>query len=183
MARYKRTSSRCYSVSLEEFEPIRWRSSWCKRHEPLSLENLIHAASKCSPDTASAPMSGLQYRGVEIVELAALFVAGGTRPPHKLLADAMRPARMDQQVIYERPALAAVCWVADVQRRLQEDDAGRGRRPAHADPGLRHVEAARQPARQLERTQHDPCLAFGYGFSSLLLRVWWQGCKLTEKVA
>ena len=83
-ARYKRTSSRCYSVSLEEFEPIRWRSSWCKRHEPLSLENLIHAASKCSPDTASAPMSGLQYRGVEIVELAALFVAGGTRPPHKL---------------------------------------------------------------------------------------------------
>ena len=62
----------------ESFDEIRW---WLHRNgfaklaistletlapPKLSLENLIHAASKCSPDTASAPMSGLQYRGVEL---------------------------------------------------------------------------------------------------------------------
>ena len=32
---------------------------------------------------------------------------------------------------------------------------------AHADPGLRHDETARNPARRRERTRCEACLAFG----------------------
>ena len=54
-----------------------------------------------------------------------------------------------------------------MHRSLQEDDEGRARTTAHAHPVLRHVEAARQPARQLQTTQQNPCLAFGKGFFQL----------------
>ena len=54
-----------------------------------------------------------------------------------------------------------------MHRSLQEDDEGRTRTTAHAHPVLRHVEAARQPARQLQTTQQNPCLAFGKGFFQL----------------
>ena len=54
-----------------------------------------------------------------------------------------------------------------MHRSLQEDDEGRTRTTAHAHPALRHVEAARQPARQLQTTQQNPCLAFGKGFFQL----------------
>ena len=41
------------------------------------------------------------------------------------------------------------------------------RSPASSPLSLRHVEAARQPARQLQTTQQNPCLAFGKGFFQL----------------
>ena len=51
-----------------------------------------------------------------------------------------------------------------LHRSLQKDDERRADTMAHAHPVLRHVEAARQPARRLQTTQQNPCLAFGNGF-------------------
>ena len=94
----------------------------------------------------------------------------GHRVVQQTAAHAMRHARMAQATICEekrngpkrRPFL-----IGRLHRSLQEDDEGRARTTAHAHPVLRHVEAARQPARQLQTTQQNPCLAFGKGFFQL----------------
>ena len=79
----------------------------------------------------------------------------------------MRRARMTHEVICEWPPTRRPFLIERLHRSLKEDDEGRARTTAHAYPALRHVEAARQPARRLQRTQQNQCLAFEKPFLSL----------------
>ena len=70
-----------------------------------------------------------------------------------------------------------------MHRSLPKDDEGRARTTAHAYPALRHVEAARQPARRLQRTQQNPCLAFENGFLKPFPGAGGRQQRLNKKVA
>ena len=95
----------------------------------------------------------------------------------------MRRARMTHEVICEWPPTRRPFLIERLHRSLQEDDEGRARTTAHAYPALRHVEPARQPARRLQTTQQNQCLAFEKPFLSLSQELGGRQQPLNKKVA